>query len=556
MKSCKLLLFQRLLTSMLMVAFLGLTACGSMLGSGTYNNAWNPQEKCRAVHFWVANFANELPRVPASSMNEKYYVNLFTDERFVPVFGTPFDQISEQDRQSLLGKLTNQCFSMIGGYKDWQDLQRYQMIVTNFWNGDGMRFAAGARETKQWQHRVLADIQALPPSEEAFTKVSAARIHAKSAMDVFLPGERQAFNDLLTQEARRVAEQALVARINRTSAVASTYEGLKQLQEVVDDQQGLFDLVPPPVKAREEARAAQAYHDGFTKILEGDWKRFEARGTGITAVINGVLWHRDLENRYYGVFDIGPPVHAVLKQFREAREKDLAESATSIIQTLKASATTAEGLNEKQEEYLVYDDTLVSAAKPIYAWIEHQKAALNFQKEKWRFSENEIGLMKTPGYLTVPSSYGPPSGDDIRMALLRAYVSAGGRLVDRNTATVATASFDDLLGTIGNGGLPRMPIGTVSIGSVSVEGCSEGKGSALVGNYGRSKGYLCRYTAKGQVTSDEFMLTSEGWLSPTADDRVGENRNRMTRKFIEDVGSAVPKVGCRDRRGVLNWWCK
>jgi hypothetical protein len=164
--------------------------------------------------------------------------------------------------------------------------------------------------------------------------------------------------------------------------------------------------------------------------------------------------------------------------------------------------------------------------------------------------------MKTPGLVTVPSSYDPPSGDDIRMALLRAYVRAGGRLVDKDTATVPTASVGDLLGTLGNGGLPRMSVGTVSIGSVSVQECSEGKGSALVGNYGRSKGYLCRYTAKGQVNSDEFMLTGQGWLSPTADDRVGENRNRMTLKFMEDVGSAVPKVGCRDRRGVLNWWCR
>lgn len=543
------------LSWVLAVVLSGLTGCGSVLGSGTYNKAWSPQEQCRAVHFWVANFTNELPKVPASSMNEKYYVNLFRDEYFVPVFGTPFDRMSEQERKNLYAK-TSKCSWMIGGYKDWQDLQRYQQLIDRSWNDVGAEYAASARGTKQWQDRVLAELKSAPPSEETFDKFLQAKAHAKTAMERFLPAEQHVFNEALDHEGRRVAEAALVARINRASAVASTYEGLKQLQAVVDDQQGLFDLVPPPVKAREEARAAQAYQVGFTKVLEGDWKRFEARGTGITAVTNGVLWHRDLEDRYYGIFDIGPPVHAVLNRFREAREKDLAESATSIIQTLKASATTAEGLNEKQEEYLVHDDTLVRAAKPIYAWIEHQKAALNFQKEKWRFSENEINLMKTPGYVTVPSSYGPPSGDDIRMALLRAYVSAGGRLVDRNTATVATASFDDLLGTIGNGGLPRMSVGTVSIGSVSVEGCSEGKGSALVGNYGRSKGYLCRYTAKGQVTSDEFMLTSEGWLSPTADDRVGENRNRMTHKFIEDVGSAVPKVGCRDRRGVLNWWCR
>lgn len=543
------------LSWMLAVALTGLTGCGSVLGSGTYNAAWSPQEKCRAVHFWVTNFTSELPKVPASSMNEKYYVNLFKDEYFIPVFGTPFDRMSEQERQNLYAK-TSKCSWMIGGYKDWQDLQRYQPLIERSWNGAGSEYATIARDTKQWQNQVLVELKSAPPNEETFGKFLQAKAHAKTAMDQFLPAEQQVFNETLDHEGRRVAEAALVARINKASAVASTYEGLKQLQEVVDDRNGLFDLVSPAVKAREEARTAQAYQSGFTKLLESEWKRFEARGTGLAAVRNGASWHRELQERYYGVFDIGPPVHAVLKRFREAREKDLAESATLITADLKAHATTIEALNRKQEDYLVYEDTLVSAAKPIYAWIEQQKAVLNFQNEKWRFSENEISLMKTPGYVSVPSSYGPPSGDDIRMALLRAYVSAGGRLVDRNTATIPTASIDDLLGTIGNGGLPRMSVGTVSIGNVSIESCSEGKGSALAGNYGSSKGYLCKYTAKGQITSDEFMLTSDGWLSPTADDRVGENRNRMTRKFIEDVGSAVPKVGCKGPRGVLNWWCR
>ena len=142
------------------------------------------------------------------------------------------------------------------------------------------------------------------------------------------------------------------------------------------------------------------------------------------------------------------------------------------------------------------------------------------------------------------------------MALLRAYVSAGGRLVDKDTATVVTASFGDMLGTLGNGGLPRMSIGTAGVGSVSVEQCSEGQGTPLVGNYGRSKGYVCRYIAKGQTTSDDFILTSQGWRSPSADDRVAERRNSATMKIITEVGSAVPKVGCVGRRGVLNWWCR
>lgn len=537
------------LPCVLAVVLAGVTGCGPLLGSGTYNKTWTPQEKCRAVHLWVTNFGKEI------GDDNNLSINLFTDKYFVPMFGTPFDQMSDKQRQ-VLGNNVEICFTFSGRYKDWQDLNRYYRAVMPNWKGEGRDFARHARDTKQWHDREVAQIGSAPPSEETFKEFLHAKAHSKKAMERFLPAEQTAFDEALDRAARPVAEAVLIARIDKAIAVASAYDRVKQLQTVVDDDQGLFYLCSPTVNAREEARATQAYQAGFPKALEEEWKRFEARGTKSTAVKNGVLWYRDFKDRYYGIFDIGPPVHAVLKRFREAREKDLAVSATFIIEDLKANSPTLEELNRKQEEYLLHEDALGSAAKPIHAWIEHQTAVFNFQKEKWRFSDNELALMKTPGLVTVPSSYGPPSGDDIRMALLRAYVSAGGRLVDRSTATVATASFDDLLGTLGNVGLPRMSAGTVSIGSVSVQECSEGKGSAFVGNYGRSKGYLCRYTAKGQINSDEFMLTSQGWQSPTADDRVGENRNRMTLKFMEDVGSAVPKVGCIGRRGVLNWWCR
>jgi hypothetical protein len=549
------------MVGMLTIMLSGVTGCGSLLGSGTYNKAWTPQEKCRAVHLWVTKFWSELPPKPPDGTKsilgyyENLSINLFKDEYFVPMFGSPFDQMSDKDRQ-VLGNDVGKCFTIVGRYKDWQDLNRYYGAVMPHWQGEGRDFARHARDTKQWHSRELAELRSAPPSEETLKIFLHAKAHSKRAMEQFLPAEQKVFNEALEREGRPVAEAVLIARIDKASAVASTYEGVKQLQEVVDDEQGLFDLVSQAVKAREEARAAQAYKVGFTKLLEEEWKRFEARGTKVTAVKKGVLWYQNLQDRYIVPFDFGPPVESVLKRFREAREKDLAESATFIIEDLKANATTVEELSRKQQDYLVSEDALISTAKPIHAWIEHQKAVLNFQNEKWRFSENELALMKTPGIVTVPSSYDSPSGDDIRMALLRAYVRAGGRLVDKDTATVPTASVGDLLGTFGTGGLPRMSVGNVSIGSVRVEDCSEGKGSALVGNYGRSKGYLCRYTAKGQVNSDEFMLTSQGWLSPTADNRVEDSRNRMTLKFMEDVGSAVPKVGCRDRRGVLNWWCR
>lgn len=543
------------------LSVVGLVGCGALGGRGSYNNAWGPQQKCEAVHYWVGNFSAEIPKPPAGTKSHSEYyknlsVNLFRDEYFVPVFGTPFDQMSETKRQAL-GNQVGQCFVMSGKdtYKNWQDLNRHYGTVMPHWQQDGVEFARSARDTSQWQERILKELRSAPSTDETFGKYLQAKAHAKEAMERFLPAAQQRFNEALDHEGRRVAEAALIARIDKVSAAASTYEGLRELQNVIDDRVGLFNLVSPSVKQREQTRAAEAYRQGLPRVLGEDWKRFEARGAGIEGVKNGVRWYRDFEDRYYGSFEIGPPFNDLITRVREARDKDLASSSLGIIEMLKPTKT-IEALNRAREEYLIDEiDELGKGAKPIYVWIVNHELKINFEKEKWKFSANELAMMTIPGIVSVPDSYGPPSGDDIRMALLRAYVNAGGRLVDRHTATVVTASFGDLLGTFGNGGLPRIPWKTASIGEIRVEGCSETKGLVSY-PYQNAKRYECRYVGGNTSKSDEFTLTSEGWLSPTADDRIAEMRDLTTMKFITDIGSAVPKVGCIGRRGVLNWWCR
>jgi len=93
--------------------------CTSMGGGvGSYNTAWGPQAKCRAVHTWVTKFAREVPAPPTGSQsafeyNKNVFINLFSDVHFTPVFGTPFDQMSDKDRQAL-GNEVGKCFAMSG----------------------------------------------------------------------------------------------------------------------------------------------------------------------------------------------------------------------------------------------------------------------------------------------------------------------------------------------------------------------------------------------------------------------------------------------------------
>ena len=76
--------------------------------SGSYNQALGQRAKCGAFGTWVHQFDEKFPGARHSP--EKVAV-LYTDALFVPVFGTPFDQLTEEQQRDLANSLPK-CFDL------------------------------------------------------------------------------------------------------------------------------------------------------------------------------------------------------------------------------------------------------------------------------------------------------------------------------------------------------------------------------------------------------------------------------------------------------------
>ena len=541
---------------------------GCTLGAGSYNNSLGQRSKCDAFAKWASQF-NE--KFPGSSFAADKVAFLYRDESFVPVFGTPFDKLSPEQQQQLASSLPS-CFDLQIYQGAIYASQNYRVLVSPLmtnppgWYSSSEisrewmeRIVSRDREDTEWMHSALKEAGHLPETEEGYYRVRQLWVRGDRLTNL-PPTQQKQFQETLSQDVSRISGPVLLLRMNTAVAKASTYEGLKQLKLTMENSDNLRLHNDAPAEARAKAKdlVKRTFDTGLQKLLEEEWHRFEGRGKGATAVKNGASWYREFEKQYVKVFDLGARGNDMLARFHEQRKKDLSEAK----EEMAVLVASAQGELDPQD-YLL-DGELDD--KSFSTWILTFKAAMRFEKEKWKFSTDELALMKTRGIITVPSHYGPPSAEAIRLALLRSFVNAGGEQLDAYTATVVTASVEDMLPGAAFGGfggvaltqLPRVPVGEVKIGSLRIESCSEG------GN----GGYQCRYkvdqsfknlaatASSADTRTDEFVLTSSGWSSASANSRVEEAKIRGTAKIAEDINRALPKPGCVGRQQFTNPACR
>ncbi|MDR4469610.1 MAG: hypothetical protein MRJ68_15170 [Nitrospira sp.] len=104
-------------------------------GGGTLGEQWTRDGQCRVILDWVSKVKQEFPalrldpRGTAPPMG--YYINLFRDSEFVPVFGVPYHRMTKAASTRLWQRTlhTNGCLG-IGRFRDYQpDFQPYAGIL-------------------------------------------------------------------------------------------------------------------------------------------------------------------------------------------------------------------------------------------------------------------------------------------------------------------------------------------------------------------------------------------------------------------------------------------
>ena len=210
-----------------------------------------------------------------------------------------------------------------------------------------------------------------------------------------------------------------------------------KLKETVDSNEELFALVPEEVRKREMARVQDRFEAELTLIMAGERQQIDALGSGASALANGTQWLRNFHAKYQARFKASAVVNDTRNYLDQRRMRDLEAGEKEVISML-SSATSAEAVRDVLGQCLGVDhDQATEPGKRIRSAADERLRAIAWEKEKTKYSERELALMKrdSPGVISVPSNYEPPSAQGITLATLRAFASSGGEVVSANTAT-------------------------------------------------------------------------------------------------------------------------
>ncbi|BFU89955.1 MAG: hypothetical protein NTAFB01_11420 [Nitrospira sp.] len=191
---------------------------------------------------------------------------------------------------------------------------------------------------------------------------------------------------------------------------------------------------------------------------------------------------------------------------------------------LVKAATSLSALELLTSKYLLEEEASGKISRSDAAWFQALRASYAFEKKKWRHSEKELSLMAVPGLVTVPAQYEAPSGEDVRLAVLRAYEANGNSLIDAYQTSPQTHDLPSLPGV-------SIPMGRLRLEGVKIEECAS-----------RPVGFACVYTVNLSVENsvasqhatveymDDFALTTRGWQSQSAIDRISEQKSLLTNR--------------------------
>lgn len=530
---------------------------GCSLMSGSYNQALGQRAKCGAFGKWVHQFDEKFPGARHSP--EKVAV-LYTDELFVPVFGTPFDQLTEEQQRDLANSLPK-CFDLqfyegalyaINYYRDFvspmmtnppgssQEISR-QEILSELRRG---------QQHKGWVAGAMKEASQLPATTEGYARIEELWAKGEKATADMTAGERKVFQDALYADMRRIALGTVIPRINADVAGATNYEGLAKLQATVDVNRALLHIIPSDIRDQEERRIKQTLSEGVNRLAIQEWAKLDHRGKGPAAVKFEVEWYQDFQRRYLQVFQEDVFQIDWASRFDSLRRKDLREAES----TMNDLVTSAKSLGARQTlvtQYLLEEEADGKVQRTDAPWAQQLRTVHAFKAKTWRYSAQEVSFMATPGGVVVPAQYGAPSGEDIRLALLRAFEANGMPLLDAYQVRIQTLDLPSLPGV-------GVPLGRLRLGGdAKIQEC-----------VAEPVGFTCLYTVsislENAVVSqhetaefvDEFALTTAGWHSPSAINRIAEQQARMTNRVFNDIASVVPKPGCWGKQRLYNSACR
>src|SRR5262249_8850808 len=303
----------------------------------------------------------------------------------------------------------------------------------------------------QWRDDTLNRLAALPLEEASFAQLDAFDRALEDVQVSFLPSERLRLSKAVADGRVRVAVPAMNASLDGVLRSANGYDGAVALGVWEGQHAQTLTWVPEATMAQMRARIDGKLDPLLATLMDDELKAIGRFGRGRDAVIAGQKWFVDFKARY--AFALARPLVAgAVGRIVEQRQLDLL-AAERVLNSEVDSEKTDAGLDRLAAAYLVYpEDGRTAAGGALDRRISDRRAALDTERSiAENFSPNERRLMDGRGAVAVPPGYAGngstqlrPSEDDVRIALIRGFVAAGGRRLGPDTVTYGNVLFGGL----------------------------------------------------------------------------------------------------------------
>ena len=400
------------------------------------------EEKVFSLYKWSEKLWQEHPELTIKDIKglqssyrikDQTVFKIFRDDNFVPVFGKPFDQLSEKEKTALMKELGDLFGKTRSTYVKFQKNENKSFLYLLPWQYDFLKAAFSPcsgyrkgvctetvmnaieqqRTSKQKYQQMLAQLRTNPNLE--LKKLDAYKSTVNSSAAYLWPSEQQKVLGLVAEKQGPAAEKALRAEATPLLNGPDTYQNLKAVEQLAGSytfskaSEQLQREIGAQIKEKCASIRATLAHNELAKLD----KIAQSKNDPIGQLIS---WH----NTFCRQFDCNKnrfdnSITMVLNKEIQIRKQLVVSNKTAIAREIK-NATSTSGLTRLRNKYL----------KPFY----HDNAVFTDLK-KLADDQEEIIIFKTKKIIgnytyeqvlaieAQTTATGEPTEDQMKLAIIK-----------------------------------------------------------------------------------------------------------------------------------------
>ena len=404
-------------------------------------------------------------------------------------------------------------------------------------------------QVQWWKNWIGQRLDSLVPGADADRQIAAVHEWIGSVL-----GRDRASYDLLVSKAA-AAKQRVIGSSAELAIIE--LENVPPGQQTLDLAEAWQNRYSASTSANDSAnylrlveRSAKAVDRALEAVLAAETMQPVEGLAPVAAVEAGTRDYLRLRSKY-GYLSAREGFRQYFRRSRAARDAAFAAGRDEFLDRIRRAGS-SQHLKKQLDEWLaVPGDTETTVGRELSRLGVDAVARLEWQEKLAMYSRHEQRWLQRDGTLAIPPNAGPPDADDITVALLRAYALHGGKR-EKPRATIYQPGHMKLFGTQLEFSLRDVRvtrIGRMENGNYAVDFDAalniDYRSDPATAEQMRQGSYVLLAQVFDQVNASpaaartgEFMLTPEGWRSPTEEQLMQEGADavlRMASSLIDNL---------------------